>query len=373
MKTKKILSLLLAFGLTVGFGGCGAGNEESVTTSSPNSSSEFVLDREFKNVILVIGDGMGENHILNCIDYYGLDIPVFIEDQQGHLATRSADSVVTDSAAGGTALATGKKVNNGNIALYDGEFLTQITTIAREQGMKTGVITTDELSGATPAAFSSHAASRTATSFIMDMQSKSEVDLLMGKFNTDYEENKSMYEENGYTYVSDYTKLAENKTADKLLGVFSSLTSEYISGYEEEYQLKEMTQFAVEYLDNEKGFFLMVEGAYIDKNSHNNSFTQTMAEMRSLIDTIEFLYEFASDGETAIFITADHETGGLQRETNPRYMSSSLFTSGNHTATDVPLYVHNYEFDKSNFNYNPEDLMQNTVVFEACKAIILDE
>ena len=346
---------------------------ESVNSTPPTSSAPTVnLDREFKNIIVVIGDGMGENHILNCIDYFGLGVPVFIEDQEGYIQTRSANNLVTDSAAGGTALATGKKVNNGNIAIFDSQRLTQITTLAREQGMKTGIVTTDVLSGATPAAFSAFSITRNATNAIINTQARSEINLLLGQSDSSYLSRQTLFEEQGYTFASSEETLLAEKDSDKLIGVMPYVGSEYISGNEEDFQLKEMAQFAVEYLDNDNGFFLMIEGAYIDKHSHNNYFSSAMSEMRSLIDTIEYLYEFAEDGETAIFITADHETGGLQRETNPRYMGNNLYTTGSHTATDVPLYVHNYEFDVTNFDYNEGDTPQNTVVFEACKSILFD-
>ena len=114
----------------------------------------------------------------------------------------------------------------------------------------------------------------------------------------------------------------------------------------------------------------MVEGAYIDKHSHSNSFEQAMAEMRSLIDTMEYLYDYASDGKTAIFFTADHETGGLQRLTDETENYYSLYTSTGHTSTNVPLFVKNYAFDAQNFGYEAGETPQNTVVFEACKSII---
>ena len=132
---KKIISLVLgvsmAFSLGAGFTACG-GEEE----------------RAFKNVIVVIGDGMGENHLLNTLEYFDLETPAFMKDQCGYIGTDSL-SGTTDSAAAGTALATGTKVENGKIAKHNGEDLKQITSIAQKAKMKTGVITTDTLDGAT--------------------------------------------------------------------------------------------------------------------------------------------------------------------------------------------------------------------------------
>lgn len=361
MKFKRLLSTILAFGLL----SCGTACAKSGKT----------YDREFDNVILVIGDGMGENHILNCIDYFDLDVPVFMADQNGYINTDSLDGL-TDSAAGATALATGQKVLNGNVAKYAGNDLEQITDIAQEAGMKTGVITTDTLNGATPASFSANADSRNALSEIIRTQAQSEVDLLLGRFEINYQATND-FTNAGYAFacpVGDYQAQLETfMNEEKVLGNLSYIDSEYITGKEDHYQLKDMAKYAVEFLENDKGFFLMIEGAYIDKYSHGNAFHQAMSEMRSLIDTIAYLYEYAADGKTAIFITADHETGGLQRATTKEEMSDELYTTGNHTDADVPLFVKNYNFDSTNFGYAAGVTPENTVVFSACKRIITGE
>ena len=328
-----------------------------------------VPEREFQNVILVIGDGMGENHILNAIDYYGLETPSFLADKATYLVTNSLDGL-TDSAAGGTALATGKKVHNSNVAQLEGKDIKQITSIAKSSKMKTGVITTDVLSGATPAAFSAHSPSREETTTIINSQVKSNVDLLVGRYSSTYVNRSDLFTDKGYTFVDSAKEMEEAKDAKKLVSVLRYIDSEYISMCEDHFQLKQTAKFAVEYLENKNGFFLMIEGAYIDKHSHNNDFEFAMAETRSLIDTIEYLYEYASDGKTAVFITADHETGGLMRAQSEDDFSGMLYTSTNHTTTPVPLFVKNYTFKPEKLGYSADDIPQNTWVFEACKAII---
>lgn len=325
-------------------------------------------NRAFDNVIVVIGDGMGENHILNAIDYFNLDIPVFVSDQKGYIGTNSL-SGVTDSAAAGTALATGQRVINGNVAWYDGENIQQITEIAKDKGMKVGIVTTDTLNGATPAAFSAHAADRSDTLPILTAQVDSGIDLFLGKYSSGY--LGEAFSSKGYTLAANKDDLQEAKNSKKLVGVFEDVGSNYIDGraHSTSVQLKEMAKFAVEYLENKKGFFLMIEGAYIDKYSHSNDFHSAMSEVRSLFDTIEFLYEYASDGKTAIFITADHETGGLQRM-KPEEDVTGLYTSENHTGAPVPLFVKNYMLNIEKFGYTATQTPENTIVFEACKAII---
>lgn len=358
---KKIISFVLGLCMTlsVGAGFTGCDKIEAL----------FGGERDFKNVILVIGDGMGENHILNAIDFYNLETPAFMEDRVAYLNTNSLDGI-TDSAAGGTALSTGTKVHNSNVAQLDKNDLKQITSIAQEEKMKTGVITTDVLSGATPASFSAHASARTDGTNIRKTQATSGIDLLLGRYTSEYTNRSDLFTDNGYTFVKNEIDLFAAKEAEKLVGVLPLIDSEYISGNEENFQLKEMTQFAVEYLENDNGFFLMIEGAYIDKHSHNNSFDFAMAETRSLIDVIDYLYEYAADGETAVFITADHETGGLMRARDKDDCNGWLYASQDHTATPVPLYVKNYTFKPENLGYKADAEPQNTWVFDACKAII---
>lgn len=331
--------------------------------------NEVELNRDFKNVILVIGDGMGENHILNAIDYFDLDLPIFLADQKGYIDTNSLDGL-TDSAAGGTALATGVSVYNGNIAQLDGVDLKQITTYAQEANMKTGVITTDSLGGATPSAFSAHAYARSSIVEIINTQVDSGINILIGEEDSNYSNRATWFPAQGYAFARSKEQLVDKKSSEKLMGSIRNVGSQYIPGKEDSYQLKDMAKFAIEYLENDYGFFLMIEGAYIDKYSHNNEYHNAMSEVRSLIDTIEFLYEYASDGETAIFITADHETGGLIRESDKTKMSNELYTTGGHTDVNVPLFVKNYAFDITNFGYLIGEVPKNTIVFEACKSII---
>lgn len=328
-------------------------------------------DRQFKNVIVVIGDGMGENHILNAIKQFDLEIPVFIEDQKGYINTNSL-SGTTDSAAGGTALATGKKVYNSHLARHEEVNLEQITDIAKAAKMKTGIITTDVLSGATPSAFSANANDRNDLSGIVRTQAQSDIDLLIGRYSLSYKRDYLyLFTDEGYTLKQDSVELLATQKGEKTLGLISNIDSQYRVGCEDDFQLKDIAKFAVRHLENKNGFFLMIEGAYIDKHSHSNSLYDALSETRSLFDTISFLYEYAADGKTAIFITADHETGGLQLAETKLDLANTLYTaSGEHTSTPVPLFVKNYAFDAKNFGYAEGEIPENTVVFEACKAII---
>ena len=353
---KKFFSFILSFVLLLSCTAC--------------SLFEPDLGREFKNIIVVIGDGMGENHILNAIKQFDLDVPVFIQDQQGYINTNSL-SGLTDSAAGGTAMATGQKVYNGSISQHEGVDLERITDIAKAANMKTGIVTTDSLDGATPATFSAHAYSRDYRAGIIRTQAESNIDLLIGRSTSSYRESYAeLFTEAGYKIKKTPAELLASKKSEKILGVLFDIESQYRLGNEDDFQLKDMAEFAVKHLENKNGFFLMIESAYIDKLSSSNNLYDTLSETRSLFDTIAYLYEYASDGKTAIFITADHETGGLQLAQTKDQLTNELYTTEEHTPVPVPLFVKNYAFDATNFSYSAGVTPENTVIFEACKAII---
>ena len=358
---KKLLGFLLSLSMTCAAIPC-------VSSCGKSDSNDQDNTQQIQNVILVIGDGMGENHILNALKYFDLETPDFMDDLQSYIGTNSL-SGTTDSAAGGTALATGVKTTNGSVAQLGGEDLEQITTIAQAAGMKTGVITTDTLDGATPATFSAHASNRGAIGQIINTQAVSNIDLMMGRWSSDYTNRSTVFTQQNYTLLTDEAELLETQKDQKLVGLFANIDSKYILGNESDFQLSAMTEFAINHLENENGFFLMIEGAYIDKYSHSNRLYEAMSETRSLIDTIEYLYEYASDGKTAIFITADHETGGLKKATTEE-LDNTLYSCGDHTPTPVPLYIKNYSLDIQDFGYAGDVTPENTIVFEACKSII---
>ena len=322
-----------------------------------------VEENEIKNVILFIGDGMGENHLNNTLTYFDLDTPNFFQGRQGYIATHSANNPITDSAAGATALATGHKVNNGEVAYHNGENLTSISELALAAGKKVGVVTTDSLSGATPAGFSSHAKNRGDVEDIATGQATSQIHLLMGEMGSGvYENYFPDFMENGYAVPTSPTKMNIYANRQKLVATLPNIRSEYIAGCEAHFQLKEMVSFALDFLENENGYFLMIEGAYIDKFSHNNDLIPALCETRSLIDCMSFLYETVSD-DTALILTADHETGGLIKATTKTEISNALYRSDDHTAANVPLFI-------KNFTYTYNGTPQNTEIFNLCKTLL---
>ena len=308
---------------------------------STTKEASYYRNDNIKNIIYLIGDGMGFNHLekakLERETTLVMDSFEFI----GQSMTRSFTNAVTDSAAGGTALATGTRTYNGAIGVYplDGTATfsqpKNLTELCMEEGMMTGVITTDETSGATPASFSAHSSDRGNTEDITNDQLTSGIDLIWGTANG--VATKSAAEANGFTYVTTDDEMMALEEGSRSFAQFTNDLWTLEPSDENTPNLEQMAVKAVDLLDDtDEGFFLMIEGAHIDKHSHSNE-DENMTEALIEFDrTIAAMLEYAEeDGETLVVITADHETGGITLK-NGEYE----FTSGSHSAANVPVLVY---------------------------------
>ena len=329
-----IMSLAMMFGTTFGL-------FVPATTTAP----EDYLDSNIKNVIYLIGDGMGFNHLEKAKNERNIELTMDSFDYQGESMTRSFSNAVTDSAAGGTALATGVRTLNGAIGVYPmdvtGTFThpKSLTELCLESGKMTGVITTDETSGATPSAFSAHSSSRDNTEDITEDQLTSDIDLIWGAQNG--VATKEDAEANGFTYVTTSAEMLALKEGSRSFAQFTNDLWTLAPSDINTPNLEMMTKKAIDILDDtEEGFFLMVEGAHIDKHSHSNEDAKMTEALQEFDETIEYVLEYAkADGETLVIITADHETGAIVANSDGTYS----FTSGSHSAANVPVLVYGSE------------------------------
>lgn len=310
-----------------------------------NGVSDNYAKGKYKNVILMIGDGMGDNTLaatkkMRNIDKLNLDrMPV-----RGHSDIDSYLIPATDSAAGGTALATGIRVWINSVAVYpfvpinvdDTPVPITLCELAKSRGMASGVVTTDSTAGATPSDFSAHVYSRKMTEEICEDQLKSNLDLIWGA-SAGYI-NKENANANGYTYVSTKTELDELEKGSKSFAQFSFDDLKYVKNDHDTPTIEEMTKKAIDILSaDEDGFFLMVEGACIDKFSHSNDFDGCTMSVVEFDKAVGAALDFAEeDGETLVVVTADHETGGIKyNEKTDEY----YYTIDSHSIVDVPLFV----------------------------------
>lgn len=306
-----------------------------------------------QNVILLIGDGMGMGQIEIARKLeYGKDGRLFMESLP-HTAlvhTESANNLVTDSAAGGTALATGRKTNNGMIGVTpDGKEADSILDLFKKNGKKAGIISTNTITDATPAAFTASVSNRwSGQDEIARQRLESGVDVLLGGgrayFKPEKQSGRDLLKEakqKGYAYAVNREELLSAK-GSKPLGLFNEGYMNFKSDRQilesKEPSLKEMTEKAIDILSKgEQGFFLMAEGARIDHASHAGDITGIWKETIEFDEAVKFAVEWAQkDKETLVLIVADHETMGISAsepldiqhlkevKASPQYMASQL-------------------------------------------------
>ena len=272
--------------------------------------------RKVKNIIFMIGDGMGLEQISAAWVCNGGKLNLDNFTNVGIQRTYSANKLVTDSAAAGTALATGHKTDNGMISMTpDTVAVKSLAEEAMEKGKRTGAAVTCRVNDATPAVFFSHSASRKNQEDIVEQMAGSGVYFLSGggtKFWRDREDGKDISEDvkaRGYSYV---------ETKEDLMAVENGPVIALMDSYELKPSLDRgdilpaSVTKALELLDNRKGFFLMIEGSMIDDGGHDNKAGHTMEEIFDFDRTLGIVLEWAAkDGQTLVIVTADHATGGM--------------------------------------------------------------
>lgn len=292
--------------------------------------------------VLFIGDGMGENHIKTTETYYGERAFMRSLGADGFVTTFSNNiGLPTDSAAAGSALATGQKFNNGEVARHGGNNVKSVAEYAKEKGLGVGIVTTDNLYGATPASFSSHANNRGDTSEIIKGQINDVVDLYLGAGKGEYTKYKSQFESKGFTFATSFNDVVGSVPGNKLIMPFSSLPSE--DGTADTPTLEMCTEFALKFMEARfpGGYFLMIEGAHIDKKSHKNDIIPMTKYLKSFDNSIKIAYDKLQGFDSAIIVTADHETGGLKYKDGETKddIKNSLYTTKMHTGTNVKYFI----------------------------------
>jgi len=296
--------------------------------------------RKVKNVILLIGDGMGFSYTtglryFNHASQKGFMTPtIFDQYFVGSQSTYSLDreSNITDSAAAGTALATGYKTYNGALGLnMDKQAVPTVLEYAKFRGKSTGMVGTSQINHATLAAFAAHMESREHYDQIADdyfderIDGKHKIDVMLGGGTSYFFRNdRNIVEEfvkNRFGYVSNIQELVTNKT-EQLLGLFAPIElPKQIDRDSTIPSLSQMTKAALQRLkQNPKGFFLLVEGSQIDWAGHDNDIVGAMSEVKDFEAAFKEAIQFASDREDTIVIaTADHSTGGMSIDRNDNY------------------------------------------------------
>lgn len=323
-------------------------------------------DKKINNIILMIGDGMGENHVKAGAIYKGEELNIQKIKKRTYVTTFSTEEI-TDSAAAATAMATGYKANNGVLGKDKyGNKVENLTEYAKKQGMKTGIVCTQILNHATPAGFSIHTSDRYNYDKIVQYQIETDIDLMLGGGREYFSKYQNEMLQENWVWINDLSKLEEIDKNAKVIGTFGE---ESISKENSRTSLKDMTSAAIDRLENENGFFLMIEGSDIDTYSHQNNMQRMLNEMVDFDNAVKVAMDYVDNNkDTLLIVTADHETGGLKLEgvTDANQLTDSLFTTGEHTAANVLLYAYGLgEKDLTKYR-----LIDNTFIYKFIKQSI---
>lgn len=349
-----------------------------------NSSISYDLDEKGKdfqdyptNIILLIGDGMGLTQISAAMYSNNNRLALAKFPVIGFHKSHAANELITDSAAGGTAIACGIKTNNGNIGTDENGIPTlSILEELDSMNFSTGMIVTSTIVHATPAAFAAHRARREMYEEIALDYLNANVDLLIGG-GRQYFQNREMddrdlineFENKGYVVMDQlYTTMNKIKwPLDKNLLYFTADKQPLTVSGGRDY-LSFAVRQGVQYLEQKsnKGFFLLVEGSQIDWMNHANDGRGVVMETLDFDRAIWEAIQYANKkGNTLVLVTADHESGGMSIEADSRMNKLKYgFTTNGHTAAMIPVFA--YGPGSSLFR----GIYENTSIYHKMRAVL---
>lgn len=295
-----------------------------------------------KNIILLIGDGMGLAHVYAGYTANFGQLNLFGMLNIGFSKTASSDSYITDSAAGGTAMASGKKTKNRSVGVdHTGVAIPAIPDLAAPLGIRSALITSGDLTDATPAAFYGHTTERDRHADIAGGLLESPVSILIGAGGKHFEGMEEQLRKKGFAIAQELAA-ADTIRSRKFMVLNDSAQLRVAQGRGD--FLTRSLQTAIRSLQRQPGgFFIMEESAQIDWGGHMNSVPYLTSEMLDFDRAIGEAMRFAdSNGETLVIVTADHETGGLtllDGNISKGYVDGH-FSTNDHTAVMVPVFAY---------------------------------
>ena len=312
------------------------GITDNAASSAPTTAPQSNVP---KNIIMVVADGMGPAYTTAYRNYVddpatdNIETVVFDDILVGNASTYPAkvSGYVTDSAAAATALATGVKSYNGAIGVdVDKKPVKSVMHYAKSKGMRTGLAVTSQIVHATPASYIAHNESRKNYNEIAEdfydvrVDGKFVADVMLGGGTSYFEREDrdilAQFIDAGYEYADSYNRLASIPAGSNVLGLFAPVALPAVLDDKRKNRLQYLTKNAIKHLENDNGFFLLVEASQVDWAGHANDIASAMAEMHDLAQTMEYLRDYVNaNPDTLVILTADHSTGGLTIGANGDY------------------------------------------------------
>lgn len=348
----------------------------NVTPELEAALAEALKDPDYfqdvKNIIIIISDGMGITHVQASEQWSG-DLIMTKLPNVGASKTKTRENETTDSAAGGTAISAGYKTTMLFASMdAEGNNLKSVSELAREQGKLVGIVTNAELADATPAVFSIHNKNRRyGWTRMCQQQIVFGADLFMGNGASDYDHyfsstsnpmNKFVKANNIAMYTEAADIVANFGSEEKMWAIFAATANKFarFDSISPNYpNLQQMTAYALSWLDahdtSDQGFVVMIENTYTDHFGHNNTPSDGSAntfgivkEVQSTDEAVAIALKYVLEHpDTALIVTADHETGDTQLRVDSKTgealwkedFSKIKATSGSHSSQNVPVFA----------------------------------
>lgn len=320
-----------------------------MATVAPEANACKNKNKQPKNVIYIVGDGMGVSHVYSSIVVQKGKSQFLRFPYTGFSRTYSANKYTTDSGAGGTALMTMHKVDNRHVGMSsDGKAYCSMLERATKKDKQVGFVVTSSVLDATPASTYAHVRDRKSFDTISMQMAKAPFTVMIGGDRNHFlpdnrEDGKSPLDtlaERGYTLAFTLEAMEQVKKGP----LCALLTDDDPAGADaRDEMLSRSVKKALDILKKSKnGFMLMIEGSQIDWASHNNDFKHLRAEMEDFEKMLKIVLDWAEkDGNTLVVVTADHETGGLSLPDGDlaRGKNEYRFSTDGHTGVMVPVFA----------------------------------
>ncbi|MEW9798954.1 alkaline phosphatase [Alteromonas lipolytica] len=300
-------------------------------TSSSRTAGDATSGKVPRNIIMIVADGMGPAYTTAYRNFRDdpatpqVETVVFDDILVGNASTYPEHNTgyVTDSAAAATALASGVKTYNGAIGVDVNKApLESVMARAKAKGKRTGLAVTSQIVHATPAAYIAHDESRKNYDAIADDFFDNRVngafvaDVMLGGGTRYFERQDrdvlAQFIDAGYQYADSYNRLAAIPAGSNVIGLFAEVALPAALDDTRKNRLAYLTRHAIKHLENDNGYFLLVEASQVDWAGHDNDIASAMAEMHDLALTMDMLRKYVKQHpDTLVVLTADHSTGGL--------------------------------------------------------------
>lgn len=301
------------------------------------------LDKPVKNVILLIGDGTGLAQLYAGYTANKATLNIFKMQNIGLSKTSSYDNFVTDSAPGATSISSGEKTKNRYVGVdHTGAALPLIPMFLAKKNIKTGLVTSGDVTDATPADFYAHRSDRDSSAAIFGDLAQSPIHLIMGAGNGSFNASiRKDLNDHQFNVTSSMDSIRNGETTKWVvldpkasLSILNGRNTWLPDAFSKTLQLLST---------NQQGFFMMTEGAQIDYGGHANNLPYVATEVIDFDEVVGKALQFAdANGETLVIVTADHETGGLSL-LDGDYSKGNIsgqFATGHHTAIPVPVFAY---------------------------------